>query len=216
MCIRDRVSALAGSAPAVSVDSFRAPLKGRGRRALWSGGAVVLAASMIIAVVSMRSNSWPLESPTHASRSATVPSYRAEIRVFPSSGRLELDGQPAGVGSLQRVFPRDGTSHTLRIQANGFETQTVSFLDSPPPSLVELMPNVPPAAPTVAPTPVAVSPVAAIVRTTPDRASRRGHHRANAPGGPVPEHAPPPMEAAHAPARGANTAGTNAMPVLPP
>jgi serine/threonine-protein kinase len=81
-------------------------------------------------------------------------SYTATVVVEPAAARIELDGAPAGTGRFERTFTADGTNHTLVISADGYETHTVSFRDSPPPARIAL----PARAPKVEAKPPAASP----------------------------------------------------------
>jgi hypothetical protein len=56
----------------------------------------------------------------------------------PNDAHLTLDGAPAGQGALTRELVLDGTEHTLRASAPGFQTATVIFRDEPPPRLLRL------------------------------------------------------------------------------
>jgi serine/threonine-protein kinase len=67
--------------------------------------------------------------------------YALAIRVVPETAAFELDGLPAGTGSLSRSLPRDGRKHALRVSAPGYETIFVEFDDArPPPASLALRP----------------------------------------------------------------------------
>jgi hypothetical protein len=93
----------------------------------------------------------PLEPP---SKPAPPPprTYAASVVVEPATARIELDGRDAGRSPFARRFTADGTEHTLAISAEGFEPQTLSFLDAPPPSRITLV-AAPAPAPAAAPGP---------------------------------------------------------------
>lgn len=68
-------------------------------------------------------------------------SYAVAIHVVPESAAFELDGVPAGTGSLSRSLPRDGRKHVLRVSAPGYETILVELDEAhPPPASVALRP----------------------------------------------------------------------------
>lgn len=53
---------------------------------------------------------------------------------------IELDGQKVAVGSFSRSFEKDGSTHRLRINLEGFEPQTLIFRDEAPPQTITLDP----------------------------------------------------------------------------
>lgn len=89
-------------------------------------------------------NAGTLPEPPSATTSTTAPqgsAYALAVRVVPENAAFELDGVPAGTGSLSRSLPRDGRSHTLRVSAPGFEALLLSFDDAhPPPATISLRP----------------------------------------------------------------------------
>jgi len=58
--------------------------------------------------------------------------FTVQMTAVPPSARFTLDGQPAGSGTLTRELAKDGTSHTLEVSADGFETQRITFTDAAP------------------------------------------------------------------------------------
>ncbi len=68
------------------------------------------------------------------------PTYRVVLRTEPPSAQVELDGTHVGAGRLEREFVRDGSAHHVRVSADGFTPQTMSFRDAPPPERVVLTP----------------------------------------------------------------------------
>jgi serine/threonine-protein kinase len=70
--------------------------------------------------------------------SKPIATYRVVIRTEPGSAKLELDGNPVGTSSLALELPRDGTTHLLRVSAEGYQTREVTFRDEPPPESIEL------------------------------------------------------------------------------
>ncbi|MCG8557109.1 MAG: protein kinase [Proteobacteria bacterium] len=72
--------------------------------------------------------------------------FRAEVRAVPAHARMELDGRSMGYGSLAAQLAVDGTEHTLRVSADGFEPQELKFRDQPPPRNITLSRRLPPGA----------------------------------------------------------------------
>jgi hypothetical protein len=140
--------------------------KPRGRRGTWI--AIGLASMVAVAVAAVgvsrsgsHAQSAPMRATTHA---ASVPppathvdppaptTYHLALSVNPATAVIVLDGQPAGTGHVERDFARDGTSHDMRVSAEGFEGQQLTFRDAPPPDHLDLVANSRPPTP-VAPTP---------------------------------------------------------------
>jgi hypothetical protein len=65
--------------------------------------------------------------------------YEVRVAVEPATARIVLDGSDVGRGSFERTFTADGKTHTLEISANEFESETVSFVDAPPPPRIMLV-----------------------------------------------------------------------------
>jgi hypothetical protein len=86
-----------------------------------------------------------------ATATAPSPSFKVRVRSEPETAALELDGQPAGTGTLERVFPVDHRRHVLRASATGYAPREVEFLDDPPPERLILVSVHPPASPSLAP-----------------------------------------------------------------
>jgi eukaryotic-like serine/threonine-protein kinase len=66
--------------------------------------------------------------------------FAVELVAVPAGARIELDGREVGIGEWTAELPVDGTTHRLRVSAEGHETQTILFRDAPPASTVELAP----------------------------------------------------------------------------
>ncbi|HXU81833.1 MAG TPA: hypothetical protein VN914_10585, partial [Polyangia bacterium] len=66
--------------------------------------------------------------------------FRVILAVTPAQAQLQLDGLPAGQGSLDRELTADGREHTLEATAPGFEPRTLTFVDAPPPPTLQLAP----------------------------------------------------------------------------
>ena len=64
--------------------------------------------------------------------------FKAVVSVSPDSAALELDGEPAGTGRLERTLPIDHHPHVLRASAPGYVAREVEFVDEPPPQQLTL------------------------------------------------------------------------------
>jgi hypothetical protein len=64
--------------------------------------------------------------------------FRVIMAITPAEAQLELDGLPAGQGTLDRELTADGREHTLKVTAAGFEPRTITFLNTPPARTLEL------------------------------------------------------------------------------
>ncbi|MDO9018347.1 MAG: serine/threonine-protein kinase [Myxococcales bacterium] len=157
-----------------------APKPARSRRGL----ALALAAAAVagvVALVAVRRPAphAPAVAPTVQAAPTPVapPRYEVEVEVTPATATLALDGEAAATGVLRREFPRDGSAHTLRVAAPGYETQSITFRDAPPARIITLA-----AVPAPAVSPAAVAPVAAAPaaprRPTPPAAARPAAHPA--------------------------------------
>lgn len=69
--------------------------------------------------------------------------FTARVTVQPAGAAIDLDGLPAGTGSFDRTFARDGLEHTLRVHADGYITRDVVFRDGPPPASIVLAAQTP-------------------------------------------------------------------------
>ncbi|MEJ7729589.1 MAG: protein kinase [Polyangiaceae bacterium] len=78
-----------------------------------------------------------------AAAPAATTTFDCSTRVQPPSARVELDGKHVGDGAFVARLPLDGATHTIRLQAPGFQPMTLSFRDAPPPAEVELAPVAP-------------------------------------------------------------------------
>ena len=72
--------------------------------------------------------------------------FRVEVETDPREATIELDGQPAGSGSLDQRLPSDGNSHVMVVRAPGYRDATVRFTDRSPPHLLALERVTPPKA----------------------------------------------------------------------
>jgi serine/threonine-protein kinase len=148
--------ARAAASPAHSHDTVPEPRPRRRRGAGIAIGAVVVlgAAAAAAVVVAWPDQPAPVPGPAAAPAPAPAPrTFPVEVRTTPPEALLELDGEAAGRGELSRELPIDGTTHRLRVSADGHREQVVVFRDAPPPGLVILDPvaaTAPPAGPPVA------------------------------------------------------------------
>jgi eukaryotic-like serine/threonine-protein kinase len=105
--------------------------------------SVAVVALLAAAVAIGGPMAWRLGRPV-AAPAASAPdarTFEVTLRVVPDSARIELDGNPLAPSALPLALPADGTMHTIRVTAPGFETQVVSFRDAAPPAHVELRPS---------------------------------------------------------------------------
>lgn len=80
------------------------------------------------------------ESPTSAPATSAVdltptppPAlFDVSVTTDPDDAEIELDGEPAGTGRLQRSLPADHRRHVLRATAAGFAPRVVQFTDRAP------------------------------------------------------------------------------------
>jgi hypothetical protein len=67
-----------------------------------------------------------------------LPSFSLSTRVAPDSAEIWLDRHPVASGHLSIVLPKDGTTHELRVAADGYIPVTLMFADVPPPREIRL------------------------------------------------------------------------------
>jgi len=80
-----------------------------------------------------------------APRPAAQELFTVHVIAKQPTARIALDGEAAGIGTLTRQLPKDGTPHTLEISAEGFQPKRITFTDAPPdPSALELVALAPP------------------------------------------------------------------------
>jgi hypothetical protein len=62
-----------------------------------------------------------------------------QLAAEPADATLVLDGETVGKGTYSAHLPADGTAHTLRVSAPGFEPRVLQFTDQPPPRSIALV-----------------------------------------------------------------------------
>ncbi len=65
-------------------------------------------------------------------------SYSVTARVEPSTADIVLDGHKVGTGRFSIELPKNGTTHELRVLADGFVPALLLFLDAAPPGEIRL------------------------------------------------------------------------------
>jgi serine/threonine protein kinase len=108
-----------------------------------AGGAVALGAVALLLLPGKHPPARPVAvtPPPAPARPTPPPSptdYAAELHVDPAEAALELDGKPVGHGAWSGRLPFDGSQHTLRASAEGYQVRTVQFRDEPPPAQIAL------------------------------------------------------------------------------
>ena len=164
------VPALSGPFPAqpMAAPAAAAPPR-RGGLLFVVAGVIVLALAGTVAAVALSGDEpAPSAGASPANATPAAPAMRrVQMRVQPANATLQLDNHTPVFGSLDESIPDDGRTHTIRVSAQGHETQSFTFMAaSPPPAVVTLaalpssapaplaVPTPPPAeAPTVTPTP---------------------------------------------------------------
>ena len=116
------------------------------RRALWLGlvalgllGFVFVAARQGQNAVNVpptpsapATNAQTTSEPAGSAEPQPAPTSRRELNLSistkPVEARLYLDERDVGSTPFQGTFPRDGASHALRIEANGYRTETMNLV----------------------------------------------------------------------------------------
>jgi hypothetical protein len=81
----------------------------------------------------------PSVSAHAAPKPEAAPSIPFEIRAWPSESEIALDDGPPAHGRLEIILPLGGTSHQIRVSADGYLPKVVSFGPSDrPPSEIRL------------------------------------------------------------------------------
>ncbi|MFO0608298.1 MAG: serine/threonine-protein kinase [Polyangiales bacterium] len=92
----------------------------------------------------------------HGRATAAPPRFAVALTAEPATARVSVDGAPATVGVLRATYAADGTSHRVRVEADGCAAEEFLFVNAPPPERVQLRCT---AAPVVTPTVAAGTPV---------------------------------------------------------
>lgn len=136
------VAWIAAAGIAAGAVAVRALTSSARSAAAGGGMAHVTTAPTRIESVTPRIAERPADVP-HLAQPATLRAagdYAVAITVSPATTLIELDGARAGVGAVARTMHRDGTTHTLRLTANGYAARDLSFTDASPPEHVTLEP----------------------------------------------------------------------------
>ncbi|HXU65439.1 MAG TPA: hypothetical protein VN962_27250, partial [Polyangia bacterium] len=122
-----------------------APVPARaGRWAGIAGALAVLGAAAWFGVPRLRRpEPPPLPAPPTVPAPAvpappTAATFSVDVSTDPPAATVELDGEPAGSGRLQRSLPRDGREHRLLVRAPGYRDREILFIDNPPPPRLTL------------------------------------------------------------------------------
>jgi serine/threonine-protein kinase len=107
------------------------------------GGLLVVGLVVVLAMRGSRPPPTPAVAPPAPAPPAVLPppaprTFRVTVAVTPAEAQLEMDGLPAGHGTVDRELTADGREHALRATADGFEPRTITFVDAPPPRTLEL------------------------------------------------------------------------------
>ena len=97
----------------------------------------------------------PVTAPKAAPPPGAPETFQVAVTVSPDSAAIELDGEPAGTGHLERALPLDHHPHVLRASAPGYVAREVEFVDEAPPAQLDLtaLPEAPKPSPKRAGTP---------------------------------------------------------------
>jgi serine/threonine protein kinase len=108
-------------------------------------GAVALVATIGVGVARFAATPRPaavVQRPSDTTRVVTAQRrerYVVRVSAVPSTAQLVLDGEPLGASSMAREFEKNGQRHELRVTADGFQPQVVSFVDVPPQESIALV-----------------------------------------------------------------------------
>jgi hypothetical protein len=101
-------------------------------------GAVV---AFVVVVVLARHEQKPTGTAPSVPAAGTATAtrvVRVDITVSPREAEIALDGARVGRGTLVQELATTNQPHTLRVSAPGYEPQTISFIDAPPPRSITL------------------------------------------------------------------------------
>lgn len=108
------------------------------------------------------------DAPTPPIQAAPA-TYTLRVQTQPTNAAIELDAQRVATGTYQTEIPRNGSSHTLRVTAAGYEARALRFVDMSPPARIVLrpLPNSPPASRHAAATRPAMQPTVPLANVPP-------------------------------------------------
>jgi len=138
--------------------------------------------------------------------------YQVTVQATPASASLTLDAQPAETGRLSRTLRADGAAHTLHVAAQGYQSQTIRFVDDPPPAHVTLV-ALAPITPTVESPPQA-KPAPLRTRRPPMIAGAPANEKAGTSAAPSAPPEPPSSANPARPQPDPKRYGTNGAPIL--
>jgi eukaryotic-like serine/threonine-protein kinase len=126
---------------AATLDDIPA-LPGRTRRPLFLGALAAallsIAAGLGYVLVSSEADPQPeaVAEPAPIELPAPEPAVeRFDVRIIPqpANASIQIDQELATPGAYSGSFPIDGTAHVITVSAEGYQTQTFTFRDAPPP-----------------------------------------------------------------------------------
>lgn len=101
-------------------------------------GGLLLALVGVGIFVGMRASGTSNTGATTSAATSARPPYTVELATVPPTATIEVDGQNVGAGAYAHPFPHDGTTHTVRVSAQGFAPRAFTFRDAPPERMVQL------------------------------------------------------------------------------
>jgi serine/threonine protein kinase len=99
-------------------------------------GAVV--AFAVVVVLARHEDKAPSAPAVGAVVAAPERTLRLDLTVSPRDAEIVLDGARVGRGTLVQEIAASSQAHTLRVSAPGYEPQTITFIDVPPPRSLTL------------------------------------------------------------------------------
>lgn len=137
--------------------------KAAGKQGLRILGAVAALCAVAFAAYLLRHTSTAPPDPAAAAEAPSAEKYTVKIAALPRDAEIALDGAPVAKGSFSTRLSADGRSHTIEISREGYESQSVTFRDAPPPERFELQEHATPqpvvSVPRVTPAPSVAPPV---------------------------------------------------------
>ena len=107
--------------------------------------------ALVVTLVAVGIVIWPHSPPSRATPTGNAPAqaaplatppatFRVTVRVTPAAAHVRFDAEGPTTSPFTRDVARDGRSHTLAVEAEGFEPMELSFRDAPPSEEVTLKP----------------------------------------------------------------------------